>query len=434
MIRNIDTTHRVDLESWVSAANQPESDFPVQNLPFGVFKTDQLDARVGTAIGDRIFDLRAAADAGLLSTLEEGVQAACRAKDLLPLMGQGSEGWGQLRKELSRLLTDGVERPRVSPCLVAASDATMLMPCRIRDYTDFYASVYHATNVGKLFRPDQPLLPNYKHVPIGYHGRASSIVLSGTEVRRPKGQTKGPNDDLPSFGACKLLDYELELGFFVGTGNALGRPVPAVVADMHLFGACVVNDWSARDIQGWEYQPLGPFLAKSFATSISPWVVTMEALAPFRGPVFERPEEDPQPLDYLKDGLDLSRAGVDITVEAYLSTAEMRKASTPPHRLSQGTSADLYWAPAQMLAHHSCNGCNMAPGDMFASGTVSGPDEDSLGSLLEITERGKNKITLPSGEKRTFLQDGDEVILRAFCEKEGYRRIGLGECRGIVTG
>jgi fumarylacetoacetase len=316
--------------------------------------------------------------------------------------------------------------------LVPMADAELLLPAAIGDYTDFYASVFHATNVGKLFRPDNPLLPNYKHVPIGYHGRSSSIVVSGSSIQRPQGQTKDAQVELPMFGPSKLLDYELEVGAFVGVGNALGAPIPIAQAEQFIFGLCLVNDWSARDIQSWEYQPLGPFLAKSFATTISPWVVTMEALAPFRSPVSARGAEDPQPLPYLQSEHDQARGGIDLTLEVWLVTEQMRQAGIAPIRLSRGSFTDMYWSVAQLLTHHASNGCNLRPGDLLASGTVSGSTKESRGCLLELTTRGSEPIDLPNGEQRRFLQDGDEIILRGYCEREGAVRIGFGECRGSV--
>jgi fumarylacetoacetase len=313
------------------------------------------------------------------------------------------------------------------------SQAELFLPAQIGDYSDFYASVYHASNVGSMFRPDNPLLPNYKWVPIGYHGRASTIVLSGTSVRRPSGQIKDPTAESPVFKPSAALDYEMEIGCFVGPGNPIGESVPIEQAEQHLFGLCLVNDWSARDIQSWEYQPLGPFLAKSFATTISPWVVTMEALEPFRVPAFRRPPGDPEPLPYLDSAAGRSRGGLDLTVEVYLTTERMRAAGNPPHKLSRASARDLYWTLAQMLTHHTSNGCSLRPGDLFATGTVSGPAKDSRGCLLELTWRGSEPLTLPSGETRKFLEDGDEVILQGYCEREGAARIGFGECRGVVS-
>ena len=313
-------------------------------------------------------------------------------------------------------------------------DAELLLPATIGDYTDFYASVHHATNVGSMFRPDNPLLPNYKWVPIGYHGRASSIVPSGAPVRRPRGQRKDPNAEEPAFAPTRSLDYEMEVGFLVGVGNARSEPVPVDEAEAHLFGVCLVNDWSARDIQSWEYQPLGPFLSKNFATTVSPWVVTLDALAPFRSPAATRPAGDPAPLPYLSSPADQSAGALDIQVEVHLSSARMRAEGLAPVRLSRGRVADLYWTAAQMLAHHTSGGCNLAPGDLFASGTVSGPTKDARGCLLELTWRGTEPLALPTGEKRAFLEDGDEVVMRGYAEREGAVRIGFGECRGVVEG
>jgi fumarylacetoacetase len=308
----------------------------------------------------------------------------------------------------------------------------MLLPAAIGDYTDFYASIYHATNVGSMFRPDNPLLPNYKYVPIGYHGRSSSIVASGTPIRRPQGQWKDATAERPMFGPSRLLDYELEVGFFVGPGNALGEPIGIDDAEPHIFGLCLLNDWSARDIQAWEYQPLGPFLAKNFATSISPWVVTMEALEPFRAPAFKRADSDPEPLPYLSSSRDRDHGGIDITLEVFLTSEQMRASGIEPVRLSRGNFRDLYWTLAQLLTHHTSGGCNLRPGDLLASGTVSGASKDSQGCLLELTRRGAEPIQLPGGELRKFLEDGDEVVFRAYCERGGHRRIGFGDCRGVI--
>jgi fumarylacetoacetase len=313
------------------------------------------------------------------------------------------------------------------------AEADMFHPADIGDYTDFYASIYHATNVGRLFRPDSPLLPNYKHVPIGYHGRTSSIVISGTDVTRPKGQMLATGAKAPSFGPTQMLDYEAEVGFFVASGNERGEPIPIADAENHIFGICLVNDWSARDIQSWEYQPLGPFLSKNFATTISPWVVTWEALEPYRVPAFFRPPGDPQPLPYLSSDKDRNEGGIDLNIEVYLRSMLMREGRLRPTRLSSASLADMYWTPAQMLTHHASNGCNLSPGDLFASGTVSGPEPGSQGCMLELTRRGAEAITLPTGEERKFLHDGDEIILRAYLQREGAARIGLGECSGLIV-
>jgi fumarylacetoacetase len=420
------------LKSWVESANDPESDFPIQNLPFGAFRHEGDAPAIGVAIGDQIFDLRRSAEAGLLPP---DTAAACRAESLNALMALGPRHWSRLRDRLTALLSidphGGVAA--LKRLIVPMSEAVMLLPAQIGDYTDFYASIDHATNVGRLFRPGNPLLPNYKYVPIGYHGRASSIMVSGTPVVRPVGQVKAANVDVPEFVASRSLDYELEVGFFIGQGNALGEAIPVSEAESHIFGLCLVNDWSARDIQAWEYQPLGPFLGKSFITSISPWVVTLHALAPFRTAVRERPEGDPDPLPYLALGSRAGQSSIDLTVEAYLVSRKMRESGIAPVRLSRGNFGNLYWTMAQMLTHHASNGCNLRPGDLMASGTVSGPSPNERGCLLELTQRGAEPVELPDGERRSFLEDGDEVILRGFCEREDAVRVGFGECRGVIT-
>lgn len=436
----IDETHDPALRSWVESAQDPLSDFPIQNLPLGVFRTEPgQPGRLGAAIGDQVLDLAACEREGLLRGLPLEVEQALRQTTLNAFMALPQRLRRALRHRLGHVLrAEGGQvtgRPKADLVLVPQARAELLLPVEIGDYTDFYASVFHATNVGGMFRPDNPLLPNYKWVPIGYHGRASSIVPSGTPVRRPSGQTEpaGPGA-APGFGPSRLLDYELELGFFVGPGNALGAPIPLAEAEQHLVGLCLVNDWSARDLQKWEYQPLGPFLAKNFATTISPWVVLNEALAPFRAPAFARPEGDPLPLPHLTTDDDQARGAYDVVVEVFLSSSRMRAAGQEPARLSTGSSRDLYWTPAQMLAHHASGGCNLRPGDLLASGTVSGREKGSRGCLLELTWRGSEPLTLPSGEERRFLQDGDEVVLRAHCQRDGFRRIGFGECRGVVQG
>ena len=435
MTRSLDATHDPNLRSWVESANQKDTDFPIQNLPFGVFRRQGSTEppRIGVAIGDQIVDLTRCSETGLLQELSQELQQACTAPNLNPLMAMGSEASSALRRRLSELLrTDGSTPPPEGGILIPMSEAELLLPTTIGDYTDFYASIFHATNVGKLFRPDNPLLPNYKYVPIAYHGRASSIVPSNTPVKRPQGQRKRAEEATPTFGPSQLLDYELEVGFFVGAGNELGQPVAIANAEEHIFGLCLVNDWSARDIQAWEYQPLGPFLSKSFTTTISPWVVTLEALAPFRCPAFQRAEADPLPLPYLSSPQNTSDGGIDLTVEVLLRSQQMRDEGMQPFRLSLGSFQQMYWTLAQMLTHHTSNGCNLRPGDLLASGTVSGTQEGSQGCLLEITQRGSKPIELPTGEVRAFLADGDEVILRGYCEKEGYAKVGFGECWGLV--
>jgi fumarylacetoacetase len=439
MTYSINETHDPNLRSWVESANDPNTDFPIQNLPYGVFyKLGDDWPFVGVIIGDQILNVAACYKANLFAGLAREPASRSESFQLNGLMELGAEYWSALRQRLSNLLrTDNQEiqgdQELVKRLLTPLDDAEIFLPAEIGDYTDFYASVYHATNIGKMFRPDQPLMPNYKWIPIGYHGRASSIVVSGTPIRRPIGQTKDDNAAAPTFGPSKVLDYELEVGFFVGEGNERGQPIKITKAEDHIFGLCLVNDWSARDIQRWEYQPLGPFLAKSFATTISPWIVTMEALEPFRAPAFKRPEGDPEPLPYLDSPENRERGGFDIKLEVLISTEQMREKGIAPHRLSSSNTRDLYWTFAQMLTHHASNGCNLQPGDLMASGTVSGATKDSLGSLIELTQRGAEPIHLPTGEVRRFLQDGDEVILRGYCEREGFRRIGFGECRGIVT-
>ena len=439
MIAPVDGTHDAALRSWVESANDPASDFPVQNLPLGVFRyRGEGPPRVGCAIGDQVLDLAACAERGLLRGMPADVEDACRGTSLNGLMALEARVRGTLRHRLSHLLrAEGgfvTARPEAPNVLVPRGDAEMQLPATVGDYTDFYASVFHATNVGKMLRPDNPLLPNYKWVPIGYHGRASSLVVSGTPVRRPSGQTEPPAGGSPGFGPSRNLDYELEVGVFLGPGNALGQTIPLQEAERHLVGLCLVNDWSARDLQKWEYQPLGPFLAKSFATSISPWVVTIEALAPYRAPAFARPEGDPRPLPYLAHEENDAHGGIDLRLEVLLSTRAMRERGLPPFPVSRSSLRDLYWTLAQMVAHHASNGCNLRPGDLIASGTVSGEAREARGCLLERTWRGAEPIAVPGGEERRFLEDGDEVILRGHCEREGFARIGFGECRGVVIG
>jgi len=415
-----DETHDPALVSWVASANVTGADFPIQNLPFAVFRRAGEAARIGVAIGGQILDLALCGRAGLLPHRE-----ICGADSLRPLMALAPASRSALRRSVSELLrSDRPERPEL---LVPMAAAELELPCTIGDYTDFYASIHHAENVGRVFRPDNPLLPNYRWLPVAYHGRASSIVPSGTPVRRPRGQMMPPGGDRPRFAPSEALDYELEVGFFVGPGNPLGDPIPIGRAEEHIFGFCLVNDWSARDIQRWEYQPLGPFLGKSFATTISPWVVTAEALEPFRAPAPDGREL----LEYLDGARNRERGAIAIALEVWVSTSEMRRRGLPAARLARSHFADLYWTPAQMLAHHSSNGCNLRPGDLLASGTVSGAAPDSAGSLLELAAAGE--IELPGGEKRRFLADGDEVILRGRCERAGFVSIGFGECRGVIT-
>jgi len=430
----LNETHTPALKSWVASANTAGTDFPIQNLPFAVFrrKGSAEAFRGGVAIGDQILDLAAVAQSGVL-TGEAAAAAQAGAQDKLnALMALGTSAWSALRLALSRALREGsAEQAALQACLVPQAEAEYDVPARIGDYTDFYTSLHHATNIGKQFRPDNPLLPNYKWVPIGYHGRASSIGVSGQQFRRPVGQTMTPGATEPSFGPCKRLDIELELGIFVGSGNALGEAVDITEAEDHVFGICLLNDWSARDIQGWEYQPLGPFLAKNFATTVSPWVVTLEALAPYRV-AFTRAEGDPQPMAYLDSPANRSGGAFDIQLQVGLQTPKMREAGQPDASICRTSYRHAYWTVAQMLTHHTVNGCNLQPGDLFGSGTLSGPTLDQAGALIELTTGGKNPIALSNGEQRTWLEDGDSVVLRGWCEREGAARIGFGECVGTV--
>ncbi len=390
--------------------------------------------RVGIAIGDQVLDVVAAHALGLIAPDAHDAARACHADALNALMALGPHARRALRAAASELLREGgAGEAHAAHVLVPMREAELLVPARIGDYTDFYASIHHATNIGSMFRPDNPLLPNYKYVPIGYHGRASSIVVSGTDVRRPRGQTRDDAQRPPVFGPSRRMDYELEVGAFIGAGNELGTAVPIGEAEQHVFGLCLVNDWSARDIQTWEYQPLGPFRAKNFATTVSPWVVTLDALAPFRVPATPRPEGDPRPLPHLDQGTDAATAGFGITLEVWLTTARMRADNAAPFLVSRGSFADMYWTVSQFVAHHTSNGCNLQPGDLLASGTVSGPAKESRGCLQERTWKGTEPLTLPTGEVRTYLEDGDEVVMRGWCEAPGRTRIGFGECRGTLT-
>lgn len=433
----INETHDPVLRSWVASANEEHQDFGIQNLPFAIFRRrgTQEDFRGGVAICNQVVDLSALAKTGLLSGNAQAGAEACSKPALNDFMATGKEVWSALRLALSRLLRDDANgnktRDQVESCLVSQDACEYDLPCRIGDYTDFYTSIYHATAIGKIFRPDNPLLPNYKWVPIGYHSRASSIGISGQSFPRPKGQIKAPDADQPDFAPCKRLDYELEMGILVGPGNQLGEPISIEKAEDHVFGLCLLNDWSARDIQAWEYQPLGPFLAKSFASTISPWVVTLEALEPYRS-AYTRPAEDPQPLAYLTSENNSRAGGLDIELEVLLHTEKSRKEDSAPAKLAQSNFKYSYWTVGQMVAHHSVNGCNLQPGDFFGSGTQSGPEAEQAGSLLELTQAGKAPIDLPNGEQRVFLEDGDTVILRGWCEKPGAARVGFGSVSGTV--
>ncbi len=455
---SINETHDPNLKSWVESANDPETDFPIQNLPFVAFHRDKndhgfyADTSIGVAIGDRILDLgRVCFAPGFESDpkVPRGFEAFFGI-GVLDALACEPGMMHHARCFASRLLTGTDPRLRddqslQSRVLLSTTEVEFKRSFTFKNYTDFYASIHHATTVGSMFRPDNPLLPNYKHIPIGYHGRASSIIPSGTPIVRPRGQQAPPDDNPtagPTFGPCTMLDYELEVGAIIGRSNGLGTPVNIDSAEDHIFGLCLVNDWSARDIQKWEYQPLGPFLAKSFATTISPYVVTMEALAPFRCPAYKRPDGDPRPLPYLFSERDQAHGGFDITLEVQLRTAEMEKRGMSPVTISRSNAfKDMYWTLAQMVTHHTSNGCNLQTGDLLASGTVSGTQPGTRGCLLESTWQGRGAdgkplprkpIELPTGEKRIFLQDGDEVILKGWCERDGFRRIGFGDCRGKI--
>ena len=418
------------LQSWVESANNG-GDFPIQNLPIGIFSEDKGRRRPDIAIGDFILDLPALAEMGLL----DGAWVKDLAQPVLNgFFARGHRAQRELHEQLAQILSDERYREDVEPTLIGQSEVRLHVPCLVGDYTDFYVGIHHATNVGRQFRPDNPLLPNYKYVPIGYHGRASSVRASGEDVIRPNGQRKGPDEEAPAYGPSRRLDYELELGLWIGRGNALGSPIPIGEAGEHIAGYCLLNDWSARDLQAWEYQPLGPFLAKNFLTSISGWVVSPDALAPFRSAMPDRPAGDPSPLPYLDHPGDRETGALSIELEATLTTAAMRDKGLAPHVLSRGSAAAaMYWSAAQIVAHHSANGCNLQPGDLIGTGTLSTDSPGGLGSLLEISQGGKAPIALESGETRAFLDDGDEITLRAWCEREGAVRIGLGECVGRVA-
>ena len=428
-LAQIDETHDPALTSWVASANG-HADFPIQNLPYGIFSPPGGQPRPGVAIGDKVLDLAVAAQSGLLPGLST---EDLLADSLNALMAWSAAQRRRLRHRLSMLLSKPAHQTNLSPLLHDLASVSLHLPARIGDYTDFYVGIHHANNVGRLFRPDNPLLPNYKHVPIGYHGRASSIRASDVPVVRPSGQRKAPDADVPVFGPTTRLDYELELGVWIGRGNSLGEPIPISQAQEHIAGFCLLNDWSARDFQAWEYQPLGPFLAKNFHSTISPWVVTVEAMAPFRIAQPDRPEGDPRPLDYLWDEADQATGALAVELEVHLLTAAMRGEGREPDRLSRGPAANMYWTVAQILTHHASNGCDLHPGDLLGTGTISGPDEDGFGSLLEITQGGGKPVSLPNGEERRFLEDGDEIRISARAQTPGRVSIGFGACRAVVT-
>jgi fumarylacetoacetase len=430
----LDETHDPSVKSWVESANAPEGDFPIQNLPLGRFRPAGTDEplRAGVAIGDQVLDLKLALQLSPWADDVPPLLAPLAQGDLAAFMAMGRPAWKALRLALWQALQMGSDQgPFLEMCLRPQAEVQMALPCTIGDYTDFFIGIHHARAVGALFRPDNPLLPNYQWVPIGYHGRSSSVGLGGP-VRRPAGQTRS-NADVPRFGPSRRLDYELELGLWVGVGNELGEPLDMAQAEQSLFGVSLLNDWSARDIQAWEYQPLGPFLAKNFATSVSPWLVSFEALAPFRRP-FTRPAGDPQPLPYLDSDFNRGHGALDITLEVWLQTAAMRDKGQSAVRLSQSNALDAYWTAAQMVAHHTSSGCNLRTGDLLGTGTLSGPGPGQGGSLLELSVGGRQPLVLPGGEQRSFLEDGDTVTLRAFCHAPGAARIGLGALSGTVHG
>jgi fumarylacetoacetase len=428
----LDETHDPALTSWVASANG-HPDFPIQNLPLGIFSPPGGKPRGGVAIGDMILDLSMAAASDLMGDAKD-VATAASASTLNVLLGLPSEQRRDLRRRLSALVSSGSpHRVEVETWLHPAADCALHLPARIGDYTDFYAGIHHALNVGRQFRPDNPLLPNYKHVPIGYHGRASSVRPSGEPVRRPSGQRLPPGAESPVFGPSRRLDIELELGVWIGQGNALGEPIAIDDAGDHISGLCLLNDWSARDLQAWEYQPLGPFLAKNFMTTVSPWIVTTEALAPFRIAQPPRPQDDPAPLPYLLGAADQAHGAYAIALEVLIQTPAMRQAGLEPHRLGHGPASNLYWTLAQLVTHHASGGCNLNPGDLLGTGTISTPDDSGMGSLLELSRGGKQPIPLPGGETRTFLEDGDWIGLTARAVADGYISIGFGPCEGLIT-
>lgn len=428
----LDETHDAAARSWVASANG-ETDFPLQNLPFAVFSTaERSTPGVGVGLGDFVIDLARLQD--LLEGTARAAAGAAAADSLNPLMAAGHAASDALRLALFRLFRDGAApqtQALARQALVPLRAARLHRPVRVAGFTDFFASVHHATNAGRIFRPDAPLLPNYKYVPVAYNGRAASVQVDA-EVRRPQGQVKAPDAPAPSYGPCARLDYEMELGIYIGTPSLRGEPIAVRDAWRHVFGVSLLNDWSARDVQAWEYQPLGPFLAKSFATSVSPWVVTAAALAPFRTACWRRPPGDPAPLPHLADALDQRYGALAIAVEASLATATMRARGIPAQRLSRASAADLYWTVGQMLAHHTSNGSWLECGDLLGTGTISGADPGALGSLLELSRNGQAPLPVGAGETRSFLQDGDELVLRGRCERAGFIGIGFGECRAVV--
>ena len=437
----LNNTHNPELKSWVESANIEDCDFPIQNLPFAIFRRANSSEkfRGGVAIGDQIVDLAALSKMGQAQNCDGfsdqvvgQALIACSQTTLNDFMAMPASTWSALRAALSKALAKGsASASAIEQCLVSQNEVEFDLPCRIGDYTDFYTSIHHATTVGALFRPDNPLLPNYKWLPIGYHGRSSSIGVSGQQFHRPQGQTKAPDADKPSLGPCKRLDYEMEVGIYIGNGNAMGDKIDIDDVDDHIFGLCLFNDLSARDIQGWEYQPLGPFLAKNFASTVSPWIITNEALAPFRL-AWNRDQADPQPLDYLSSDRNSDLGSYDVQLEVFLETSKMRESAQAPQKLTQSSFRHSYWTVGQMMAHHTVNGCNLVAGDFFGSGTQSGPEQGEAGSMLELSDGGKREIKLDNGEVRTFLADGDNIIMRGHCQKDGVTRIGFGEVSALV--
>ena len=430
----LNETHDPALRSWVMSANAVDCDFPIQNLPFAMYRRSGAGTpfRCGVAIGDQVLDMTSAVACGVFGGAAQTPALATTGTSLNALMALDAAAWSALRRALSGALrVDAPAQSVLQACLVPQAAVEYALPARIGDYTDFYTSIHHAANVGRLFRPDHPLLPNYKWIPIGYHGRASTIAVSGAAFPRPQGQIMDAGNDVPALVPTRRLDFELEVGIFIGTGNAPGQPIAMDEAEQHVFGLCLLNDWSARDIQAWEYQPLGPFLAKNFATTISPWVVTLEALAPYRQP-FTRAPDAPTPLPYLDSAANRGGGALDLQLQVLLQTAGMRAQQQMPVALAQTSYRHAYWTMAQMVTHHTVNGCSLQPGDLFGSGTLSGPTPAQAGALIELTQGGRQPVMLPNGETRTYLEDGDRVTMRGWCEKTGAARIGFGECVGTV--
>ena len=427
-------THATDARSWLESANEEGCDFPIQNLPFAVFRRASGNEafRGGVAIGDQVLDLAALVKTDALESVAKNAATACAESTLNTFFSLGPNSWSVLRHTLFDLLKDGAANSdAVRDCLIAQADVEYTVPARIGDYTDFYTSIDHALNVGRVYRPDDPITPNFQWIPIAYHGRVSTIGVSGQQFRRPMGQAMAPGAKAPTYGPCARLDYELELAVWIGQGNAAGEPIRLENAERHIFGIGLLNDWSARDIQFWEMAPLGPFLAKNFATTVSPWIVTMEALAPYRQ-AWTRPAEDPQPLDYLESKANREQGALDIRLEVWLQSEKARSEGTAPTRVSSTSFKHQYWSVAQMVTHHTVGGCALNAGDLFGSGTISGPGEGEAGAIIEVTRGGQQPIALATGEERRFLEDGDAVMLRGWCEKDGAARIGFGESRGVV--